>query len=534
MKIKSRFVVPALAVLALSDPRISLHAQGSLTPPGAPAPTMKTLDQVEARTIVNSTTCPGGNGAAFIISQPGSYYLGANITVAGGSGINIAANGVTLDLNGFTISSTSFSTSNSGDAIYSNATQDTTIRNGHLRGTTSYGAGNNGSPGTFSGAGFANGINIAQGRNCKVENVTVYGVRGFGISLLVTEATVSRCSVDIAESTGIFAQPKASVVDHCTAQACGINGIQAQIVDGCSANAVGSGSYGIYASAVTNAVAYGYYTGIYSLNNAAHCTGNAYSSPGISATTLTDCNASSTNGDGIVGTTANDCVGYSVSARGIFVDNTTDCYGYTNTGGTAAGLESSRSVNSYGISYDLSNSATGLKATNATNCRGEAFAGIGLNATTATGCTGVSVNGTGLSAKTSQNSAGTSSGGLGLYSEDAINDYGVSSSSEGLNAQMATNCTGASTSSVGLRAQNATTCTGSSDSNIGLFATMAMNCTGSTKGTNATAIGLNCLGAATSCVGYASSGAFSIKSTVSVSCFGQGGTASFGTKFNMP
>jgi hypothetical protein len=41
-------------------------AQGSLTPPpGAPAPTMKTLDQIEARTPISS--------APFTISAPGSY-----------------------------------------------------------------------------------------------------------------------------------------------------------------------------------------------------------------------------------------------------------------------------------------------------------------------------------------------------------------------------------------------------------------------------------------------------------------------------
>jgi hypothetical protein len=38
--------------------RPAAFAQGSLTPPGAPAPTMKTLDQVEARMAVS----PAGKG----------------------------------------------------------------------------------------------------------------------------------------------------------------------------------------------------------------------------------------------------------------------------------------------------------------------------------------------------------------------------------------------------------------------------------------------------------------------------------------
>jgi len=51
-------------------------AQGSLTPPGAPAPTMKTLDQIEARTPITNTT------NLVTISQPGSYYLTHNLTSA--------------------------------------------------------------------------------------------------------------------------------------------------------------------------------------------------------------------------------------------------------------------------------------------------------------------------------------------------------------------------------------------------------------------------------------------------------------------
>jgi hypothetical protein len=41
-----------LSTLILQPP--TLHAQGSLTPPGAPAPTMKSLDQVEPRTPISS------------------------------------------------------------------------------------------------------------------------------------------------------------------------------------------------------------------------------------------------------------------------------------------------------------------------------------------------------------------------------------------------------------------------------------------------------------------------------------------------
>ena len=83
-------------------------AQGNLTPPGAPAPTMKSLDQIEPRTPVDAAHTPGNGVAGFIITQPGSYYLTTNIVgVSGKRGIQIQANNVTLDLNGFSLSGVS-------------------------------------------------------------------------------------------------------------------------------------------------------------------------------------------------------------------------------------------------------------------------------------------------------------------------------------------------------------------------------------------------------------------------------------------
>ena len=47
-----------LAVLAIAAVS-ALLAQGPLTPPGAPAPTMKTLDQIEPRKGINAVNTPG-------------------------------------------------------------------------------------------------------------------------------------------------------------------------------------------------------------------------------------------------------------------------------------------------------------------------------------------------------------------------------------------------------------------------------------------------------------------------------------------
>lgn len=70
-------------------------AQGSLTPPGPPAPVMRTLDEIVPRVPIQSVP--------FTISQPGAYYLTGNLSGTT-SGITIASSDVHLDLAGFVLS----------------------------------------------------------------------------------------------------------------------------------------------------------------------------------------------------------------------------------------------------------------------------------------------------------------------------------------------------------------------------------------------------------------------------------------------
>jgi hypothetical protein len=89
-------------ILALAVAPVALA--GDLTPPGAPAPTMKTLDQVEPRMPIGPLTTPGDADSVFRINRPGSYYLtGEVFGRAGERGIEIAASDVSIDLMGYTV-----------------------------------------------------------------------------------------------------------------------------------------------------------------------------------------------------------------------------------------------------------------------------------------------------------------------------------------------------------------------------------------------------------------------------------------------
>lgn len=124
-----RFTILKLVALALLSSFVlhpsSLCAQGSLTPPGAPAPTMRTLTQIQPRTPISTYPTT--------ITSPGSYYLTGNLNPFASTAIIIQASDVTVDLNGFNILQ--------GDTgIYvSNGVQNATIRNGSLRAQGTYG-----------------------------------------------------------------------------------------------------------------------------------------------------------------------------------------------------------------------------------------------------------------------------------------------------------------------------------------------------------------------------------------------------------
>ena len=173
-------------ILALILTTISLLAQGPLTPPNTPAPTMKTLAQIEARTPIPPSPAVPIAGPHFTIDQPGSYYLTGNLTVTDGDAIRITASSdVSIDLNGFTIRSTLTGTGN-GRAIhcFSSFTR-LTVKNGSLVSGSI-------TPTTFQG--FNAGI-FASGtlREVHISHLLVRGMAGSGI--IVNDGIVENCIV---------------------------------------------------------------------------------------------------------------------------------------------------------------------------------------------------------------------------------------------------------------------------------------------------------------------------------------------------
>lgn len=139
-------------------------SQGSLSPAGAPAESMKTLAQVEPRTPISS--------APYTITQSGSYYLTTNLN-SSGHGVVVQADRVTLDLMGFAL------TGDRGAGEYGVWLAGTT--NALLRDIVVRG-------GMVSG--FGSGVRLDSVQGCRVDGLTISSNSSHGILL---DATRSRC-----------------------------------------------------------------------------------------------------------------------------------------------------------------------------------------------------------------------------------------------------------------------------------------------------------------------------------------------------
>jgi hypothetical protein len=369
----------ALALLAaLKLQPSSCLAQGSLSPPGAPAPTMKTLAQIEPRTPIST--------APFNISLPGSYYLTTNLTVSTGNAITIAVSGVTLDLGGFTISSTAPGAVGYG-IVLGNNLSDLAIFNGHIRS----GVTNNGN-GVYSGIGFACGIYSPETDvlNTRVTDVSVAGCSYYGIYLGGAGSTVvESCTVRTLGSDGIVA----GIIKTSVAEDCGGNGIYGKEVADSRGESSLSGD-GLFAQ-LSALNSFGASAGGYGLvaNIVQNCYGSSGTGTGLSAFTAQNCYAYTLGGTGtgLLATSALNCHGETYgSGTGLSATSAQNCYGWTS--GTGTGLSTTMAVSSYGYS---SSSGYGLFAGDiAIGCRGHSASGTGLHAYIASSCRGTTTSGT--------------------------------------------------------------------------------------------------------------------------------------------
>lgn len=326
----------------------SSFGQGALTPPGAPAPTMKTLSQIEPRTPISS--------APFTIASRGSYYLTTNLAVSSGTAILINTNDVTLDLNGFTISSTEASPTGTGIFI-NNAPHDVTVVNGHIQG----GVTNNGS-GVYTGPGFATGI-AGTPEDTLISRISVSGCLDDGISLSGEATTVESCNVKTVGHFGIWA----STVNQCSAIDCGNDAIIGDQVFSCRGESLNG-------------------EGISSDVSALNCYGQSSSGTGISGNTVQNCWGVSTNGVGLGAFTIQNSYGFSDTSTGMSATTAQNCYGITES--SDFGIFSSYIAIACSGG---SSSGTGLSAIIANNCvASTAASGTAIQATIGIGCYAVS------------------------------------------------------------------------------------------------------------------------------------------------
>jgi len=236
MKSKTtKLVVTVLALAGLVIFSVTGYA-GSLQPAAPPAPTMKTLDEVEPRVPIHASDFP------LTITEPNSYYLAedVNFTDTLNDAITINCDDVTIDLMGYTLRGPD---SGAKYGIYMNGRTNVEIRNGTIRD-------------------FVNpaiGENNSNGSSHRVVNIRVLS-NGYGIYLQGSSHLVKDCTAaDNGLSYGIYTSTGSTVTGN-TAYNNHMDGIHAgsgSTVTGNTAyNNTGNGLYARDGCTVTGNTAY--------------------------------------------------------------------------------------------------------------------------------------------------------------------------------------------------------------------------------------------------------------------------------------
>jgi parallel beta-helix repeat protein len=306
----------------------SIFGQGALTPPGSPAPTMKTLDQIEARTPITSLP--------FVIGSPGSYYFTGNLVgTAGTNGITVLTDGVSIDLNGFVLAGKP----GSSNGVFAAAGVRTlSVRNGTVK---SWGRA---------------GIEAINANNCQFADLRVDSNGGPGLDS-GNGSIITKCNAISNGGTGISGG-NGSTMKECTAQSnagAGLNGFFGSTIIGCAAQS--NTGVGISASSGNTIKDCSVQSnGGGGISTAGNCTINGcsvYSNTGIGISTgyslVEGCTVNSNTGEGIYLSTSGTLLHNSVYSNGGFVSSNSNIHVI----GSYNRLEGNHSNNGYsGIRVD--------------------------------------------------------------------------------------------------------------------------------------------------------------------------------------
>ena len=194
-------IVVGLAMLA--GVYLAIFA-GNLEPPGPPAPTMKTLDEIETRIPIHAADLP------LTITAPGNYYLAEDITTAGG-GITVSKGlqNVSIDMKGHSL------TGGTGAGInVSGTVKNGTVSGWALHGVSAFVVIDVRSTGNT-------GDGIIASRECIRCIASSNGGNGIRMNgqVRVVDSTSSGNT-----SNGFITTGAASVITNCTANSNGVDG----------------------------------------------------------------------------------------------------------------------------------------------------------------------------------------------------------------------------------------------------------------------------------------------------------------------